>query len=225
MKDLLFDLGVDTTASLHLRDKELAERLSSTVRGKLDEAGISQEVISDLVSVRYCLDDFHADAQLVSDTVDACGRAGGTILALKTLENRDVAIGRALYLDFRTNLINMIGEAVENMVTLNNIRYFVHGAKGYGGLLCSTLVKYVKGSDLPIVSMVDTGDYIDLSSRCSPEMERKGINLASAMNFATVLCSGEGGGHTNAAGGRIKPEYVDQFLKNMDWAVGMQIHE
>ena len=53
-------------------------------------------------------------------------------------------------------------------------------------------------------------------------MEKRGINMGDAMKATAIANSGEGGGHSNAAGGRIPKDSLAKFLKDIDWTIGMQ---
>ena len=108
------------------------------------------------------------------------------------------------------------------MIPMENIRYFMYSSRGYGGLVSATLIKYWEKSDLPIIALLDAGDEYDVSSRCSYEMEKRGINMGDAIKASATASSGEGGGHSIAAGGRIPKDSLAKFLKDVDWAIGMQ---
>ena len=197
VRDFLFGLGYNTTSSLKYGDSESAARLDEAIIAKLREKSVEEDVISRLVRKRYYLTDFACDAQLLSDTIDACGRTDAAAMAMKVIDSRD-------------------------LTPLENIRYFMYSSRGYGGLVSATLIKYWEKSDLPIIALLDAGNEYDISSRCSAEMEKRGINMGDAMKATAIANSGEGGGHSNAAGGRIPKDSLAKFLKDIDWTIGMQ---
>ena len=222
VRDFLFGLGFNTTSSLKFGDSESAARLDEAIIAKLREKSVEEDVISRLVRKRYYLTDFECDAQLLSDTIDACGRTDAAATAMKVIDSHDLMAGRGAYIEFRRQLLAILFDAIEHMTPLENIRYFMYSSRGYGGLVSATLIKYWEKSDLPIIALLDAGDVYDISSRCSAEMEKRGINMGDAMKATAIANSGEGGGHSNAAGGRIPKDSLAKFLKDIDWTIGMQ---
>lgn len=222
LRDFLFELGLNATSQLKFGDSELASRLTEGVIAKLRENSVEEDIIARVIRTRYYLTDFKCDAQLLSDTIDACGRSKSPATAMSVIDSHDILAGRGIYIEFRRQLLAMVTKAIEHMEQRENIRYFTYTEQGYGGLVCATLIKYGEKSDMPIIALLDAGDHIDVSSRCSAEMERAGINMADAIKSCTTMNSGEGGGHSNAAGGRFPKENFEKFLKDVDWTIGMQ---
>ena len=101
VRDFLFGLGYNTTSSLKYGDSESAARLDEAIIGKLREKSVEEDVISRLVRKRYYLTDFECDAQLLSDTIDACGRTDAAAMAMKVIDSRDLMAGRGAYIEFR----------------------------------------------------------------------------------------------------------------------------
>ena len=60
------------------------------------------------------------------------------------------------------------------------------------------------------------GDMADISSRCTNLALSLGINMATVMKECSRSVGGNGGGHANAAGGRIPADRIDEFVHLAD---------
>lgn len=82
----------------------------------------------------------------------------------------------------------------------------------------------VIGQDRPVIALAvdDNGD-LKISARATWSLVRRGLDLGAAMRLAAAACNGIGGGHTIAAGARVKPDMKEKFLEEADAIIGKQL--
>ena len=125
--------------------------------------------------------------------------------------------------EFSEKLIKAIEPAFRNMVTMENIQYFVIREKGLAGGIASAIVRYLGNPEKPVIGITLTEEgRTDLSSRGTMHMIERGLDLSSAMNTVCAEMGGQGGGHVIAAGGTIPPGTEGEFVRRIDSFIGDQ---
>ena len=73
-------------------------------------------------------------------------------------------------------------------------------------------LSYFLDRSLPAIGLAPRDGELIVSSRATPELIERGLNLAEVMSHAAGKCGGMGGGHAIAAGASVMPARATQFV-------------
>jgi RecJ-like exonuclease len=133
--------------------------------------------------------------------------------------------------DYRKNINKYLGwvmEKPERMKELKNI-YVINGEDFINekiiGTVSSIIVASLPNSEKPLIAYakVEGENEAKISSRTTEAAIRRGINLGEVMKLASEKSGGKGGGHNIAAGGQVPLDQTENFVKNVDELVGIQL--
>ncbi len=157
-----------------------------------------------------------SDAKEFSTLINACGRHGKPDVGIGVCAGNADSYreASALLLKHRKALrdgIEYAGRAVEDYGAF----YFLDGRgiieDGIIGVIAGMLYGVIR-RDKPIIAIAlyENGD-IKISGRGTQRLVKEGLNLSSLLKAATAGF-GLGGGHNIAAGGKLEPGKVNEFL-------------
>jgi RecJ-like exonuclease len=169
------------------------------------------------------------DAMEFSTLLNATARYGYEDIGLQVcLGDRNDAFKRArsLLQNHRKNLSEGLRLVDELGITeLENIQYF-----DAGDMILDTIVGIVAGMcfskanlNKPIVALAKNEEGIKVSARATQKLVDRGVHLAKAIKQVTEKIGGKGGGHSIAAGALIPDSEVENFLRELDRIIGMQV--
>ena len=198
------------------------------------EYGMPVETIKRLVGETYILLKEEEgtelrDAMEFSTLLNATARYGRCEIGLKVcLGDRDRAFreARNLLRNHRRNLsegIRLVDE--KGIIELENIQYFHAGSE-----ILDTIVGIVAGmcfykanTSKPIIAFAYCDEGVKVSARATRSIVEKGVHLAKAIREAAEKVGGSGGGHSVAAGAVIPRGTEEEFLRELDRIIGMQM--
>jgi RecJ-like exonuclease len=220
-------------------DLDLVERrtLVSALIRRAVKRGVPADRIDGLVGTAYELTAEPEgtelrDASEFSTLLNATARYDRPDVGLGVcLGNRGEALDRArrLLRNHRRNLSEGLQFVRERGVTREqHLQWFDAGAE-----IRETIVGIVAGmavgvdgvdSDRPILAFAEKGgESLKVSSRGTPTLVRRGLDLSTVMGESAAAVEGEGGGHDVAAGATIPDGSRRAFLDRADAIVGDQL--
>ena len=209
---LLESLGIDDEP-----DGERMEALESRLIQMLRVQGTSEPIIDECTSIRYYLPSFGMDAERMSTIADSCGRSGKELYGIGfCMDHGNPDAERACSEQMERTMVCARSVTPESVVTMGNLQYFTNGVHGITGTMASIQSKYLGIPTLPVIGFCIEGDMADISSRCTNLALSLGINMATVMKECSRSVGGNGGGHANAAGGRIPADRIDEFVHLAD---------
>jgi RecJ-like exonuclease len=169
------------------------------------------------------------DAMEYSTLLNATARYGHHEIGLQVcLGDRGEALrkARSLLQNHRRNLsegLKLVDEL--GIVELEHIQYF-----DAGEMILDTIIGIVAGMcfskanlNKPIVALAKNEEGIKVSARATQKLVDRGVHLAKAIREVAERIGGKGGGHSIAAGALIPETEVENFLKELDRIVGLQL--
>ncbi len=213
---LLNELDLDPLgiyAELSMEEKR--RLISKIVEIILDSGDV--EGAKKIVGEVYDLDEsvpYLKSAREFSTLLNACGRHGHADIGVR------IAMGdRGKHLEEGLRLLSRHREALKRgmEVALDEMEdmgafYFFHGRDRIMPEVVGTVAGMVLGSLLlekPVVGAAHDNNWLKVSIRVPGKL---GINAAEVIRRACKVVGGEGGGHRMAAGARIPPEKLNEFL-------------
>lgn len=191
--------------------------LEDTVVDSLKRQGTSDRVIDKCVMDRYLLPSFGMDAERVSKMVDGCGRMKRHMEGISFCIECASNVVEEIYMGHLEKVLERTRSLVEDgTVSLGHLQYFTSGIQGITGAMAGIYCNYIGDPEKPVIGFSTDGDMLDISSRCQELALENGVNLATVMKECSRLVGGNGGGHANAAGGRIPANKLDEFLQLAD---------
>ena len=92
------------------------------------------------------------------------------------------------------------------------------------GTVCSmVLSSRVSDPNKILICLTQTENKVKFSARCHSPLVQKGVNVGDALKKAADSVLGYGGGHTNSGGGYIEMANFDDFVKELDKIIGIQL--
>jgi len=221
---------------IDLTDDERQRVASALLRHAVDR-GVPSDRIDDLVATSYTLPGEPAgtelrDASEFSTLLNATARYDRADVGLAVcLGDREEGLARARRLlgTHRRNLSEGLQLVKERGVTREeHVQWFDAGDQ-----IRETVVGIVAGMAVgadgidrgpPIVAFADAGDgERKVSSRATPGLVRRGLDLSVVMSEASAAVGGGGGGHDVAAGATIPAGEEEAFVAAADRLVGEQL--
>jgi RecJ-like exonuclease len=174
------------------------------------------------------------DAKEFSTLLNACGRHEHADLGVAVCagdRGEGLASARALLQKHRKMLRDGIEWAQKNGTKGMASIYILDCGRNIKDALVGVIAgmlygAQVIGQDRPVIALAvdDNGD-LKISARATWALVRRGLDLGAAMRGAAQACGGIGGGHTIAAGARVKPDMKDKFLEEADGIIGRQMEK
>ncbi len=169
------------------------------------------------------------DAMEFSTLLNATARYGYEDIGLQVcLGDRDYAFrkARSLLQNHRRNLSEGLRLVDDIGITeLENIQYF-----DAGDMILDTIVGIVAGMcfskanlNKPIVALAKNEEGVKVSARATQKLVDRGVHLAKAIKQVAEKIGGKGGGHSIAAGALIPDSEVENFLRELDRVIGLQV--
>ena len=199
--------------------------------------GVSATKIEGLVGTTYTLADEPEGTELrdvseFSTLLNATARYERADVGLAVcLGNRDAALERArtLLTNHRRNLSEAITWVQSEGVTKEeNVQWF-HAEDRVRETIVGIVAGMAVGANgidrnVPIIAFANEDDEnVKVSSRGTPALTRKGLDLSAVMKTASQAVGGDGGGHNVAAGATIPRGKETEFIELADELVGEQL--
>ncbi|MCO8242555.1 MULTISPECIES: DHH family phosphoesterase [unclassified Haladaptatus] len=199
--------------------------------------GVSATKIDGLVGTTYTLAAEPEGTELrdvseFSTLLNATARYDRADVGLAVcLGNRDAALERArtLLKNHRRNLSEAIGWVQSEGVTKEeNVQWF-HAEDRIRETIVGIVAGMAVGANgidrnVPIIAFADEDDEnVKVSSRGTPHLTRKGLDLSVVMKTASQAVGGDGGGHNVAAGATVPKGTEKEFIERADDLVGEQL--
>ncbi|MDR0778139.1 MAG: DHH family phosphoesterase [Methanomassiliicoccaceae archaeon] len=223
---LLKDAGIDASRSTNdLNDAE-RRKLSSLTAAKLIEQGVTTETMNEMISPVYVLKDWSVDAGSLASVLNSCGRSGkgGIGIGYGLRDRTSTAEAVAADEESRKKVLSAVMELdSKGLNKMKNIRFFDNPSSGFTGMLCEVAIRYICGSDMPVVGYSKANGMTKVSSRCTHELLRMGVDLSIAMRDAGTSLGGGGGGHKIASGAWFPAGKEKEFLDVLDKIIGEQL--
>ncbi|KZN25099.1 recombinase RecJ [Haladaptatus sp. R4] len=199
--------------------------------------GVSATKIDGLVGTTYTLAAEPEGTELrdvseFSTLLNATARYDRADVGLAVcLGNRDAALERArtLLKNHRRNLSEAISWVQSEGVTKEeNVQWF-HAEDRIRETIVGIVAGMAVGANgidrnVPIIAFADEDDEnVKVSSRGTPHLTRKGLDLSVVMKTASQAVGGDGGGHNVAAGATVPKGTEKEFIERADELVGEQL--
>lgn len=172
------------------------------------------------------------DAKEFATLLNACGRNGRPEIGVQVcLGDRGEYYhqARLLLAEHRENLRKGLDFVARTGIKELNHLYFFDAGSEIKDTLVGTIASMLYTTAFinpgkPILALADEeGGKKKVSGRATAELVRRGLNLGEAMRRACEAVGGEAGGHNIAAGARIEPSAVKEFLIETDRIIGEQL--
>ena len=111
----------------------------------------------------------------------------------------------------------------EHVRRLRGIQIFQTHEPAYTGELCGIAMATVLPQTHATLAYSIVGDIARVSSRGTPELVSRGLDLSKAMSVSAKSLAGHGGGHAIASGATVPAERLDAFFSSVDQAVVTQL--
>ena len=199
--------------------------------------GVSATKIDGLVGTTYTLAAEPEGTELrdvseFSTLLNATARYDRADVGLAVcLGNRDAALERArtLLKNHRRNLSEAISWVQSEGVTMEeNVQWF-HAEDRIRETIVGIVAGMAVGTNgidrnVPIIAFANEDDEnVKVSSRGTPHLTRKGLDLSVVMKTASQAVGGDGGGHNVAAGATVPKGTEKEFIERADELVGEQL--
>ena len=199
--------------------------------------GVSATKIEGLVGTTYTLADEPEGTELrdvseFSTLLNATARYERADVGLAVcLGNRDAALERArtLLTNHRRNLSEAISWVQSEGVTKEeNVQWF-HAEDRIRETIVGIVAGMAVGANgidrnTSIIAFANEDDEnVKVSSRGTPALTRKGLDLSAVMKTASQAVGGDGGGHNVAAGATVPKGKESEFIELADELVGEQL--
>jgi len=164
----------------------------------------------------------------LSSKLNACAREGEEGAGIATCFGDRKAIKKAEELQsrYREKIRHEMRELEKEKVKeLSHISYFSTKKSALGGVLAGLAMMYLPNfSREKAVISISAGDKkVDISGRGTERLVKRGLDLSEGMYAAASAVGGSGGGHPIAAGATIPPGKEEEFLKQLDYAIGKKM--
>ena len=222
-ENALRKIGLDPTAAPDSLAGEQAARLVDWLTLKLLEQGAGSQQREQLFAPSYQLPGWGCSVSELASLVDACGRQGDTSTGIALLLGSTAARGRAGVHELaqRGQLLELLAAA--KFERRNTIQHFSTSEPALKGVICGLALGYFLDRSLPAIGLSPRDGELVVSSRATPELIERGLNLAEVMSHAAGKCGGIGGGHAVAAGASVPLDAEAQFLAAADEQVAAQL--
>ena len=159
----------------------------------------------------------------LASLVDASGRQDDTSTGIALLLGSTAARGRAGVHELaqRKQLLALLSAA--KFKRRNAIQHFSTSEPALKGTICGLALGYFLDRSLPAIGLSPRDGELIVSSRATPKLIERGLNLAEVMSQSAGKCGGIGGGHAIAAGATVPLDAEEQFLAAADEQVAAQL--
>jgi RecJ-like exonuclease len=222
-EEALREIGLDPTAASDGLAGEEAARLADWLALKLLAQGAGSEQCEPLFAPSYQLPGWGCTVSELASLVDASGRQDDTSTGIALLLGSTAARGRAgaHELAQRKQLLALLSAA--KFERRNAIQHFSTSEPALKGTICGLALGYFLDRSLPAIGLSPRDGELIVSSRATPELIERGLNLAEVMSQSAGKCGGIGGGHAIAAGATVPLDAEEQFLAAADEQVAAQL--
>jgi RecJ-like exonuclease len=162
----------------------------------------------------------------LASVLNSCGRSGkgGAAIGygLRDKGSTSEAIGTDE--ESRKKILSAVMELdAKGLNKMKNIQFFDNNTSGFTGMLCEIAIRYIGSADMPVVGYSRSNGTTKVSSRCTHELLRRGVDLSVAMRDAGTSMGGGGGGHKIASGAWFPAGRENEFLDTLDKIIEKQI--
>jgi RecJ-like exonuclease len=115
--------------------------------------------------------------------------------------------------------------AFDGAVRLEALDYLVlEGLAPLSGKLAGIFANAgFSGHDRPIFTLNPEERWIKVSARMNPQLVDRGLHLGKALDSVAARLEGSGGGHAVAAGARVPRQSMEEFVRELDKEVQLQL--
>ncbi|MEM3851757.1 MAG: DHH family phosphoesterase [Methanomassiliicoccales archaeon] len=236
---LLLALGIDYTRNgeeitwsrLSIEEKR---RVMSFIVQQMIASHISPEKINGIVGENYRLVSSSvglSDLKEFATLLNACGRYGKFETAVKLCTESDLSTAeeaKALLESHRKNISSALRLIREVGLGHANHIYYFHAGDRINDTIIGTIAGIlIKSGEVDsgkvIVGFASSEGKIKVSARGSDELLQRGLNLSEALHLAAEHVGGLGGGHDIAAGATIDVGKEDEFIRELDKVLDIQL--
>jgi len=202
-------------------DKELISHLTQ----HLLRQGARPEAVRELEDWQYWLPPFGVYVRELSTVLGVCARSCPDEAIAICLGDREAwEHGRRLSDDYDRRVLRCLIALERGAIELRHIQYF-YAERGMGGICAGLGMSWLLNQEKATLALSSSDDLLKVSSRGTPHLVKKGLNLAEALRSASASVGGYGGGHPIAAGATAPRERERDFLDLVDQLVGEQLGE
>jgi len=162
------------------------------------------------------------------DYIESCGSLGrySTAFALLSGDPGSLEGAERSRLEYKEKILQGV-DLFKSAVHLANIDYLVlEGWDEYAGKLCGIYANAgFSGHQRPIFTLSLDGSNVKVSARTNPRLVDRGLDLGRALKAISSRFEGSGGGHDVAAGAKIPAKSIEDFVRELDREVGLQLAE
>ncbi len=212
----------------HYKDLSDDERrkLSSLIAVKLTEQKVCQQTLYEVARTRYVLTDWDMDAEALASLLNSCGRLGlmGVGVGAGMGDPESLKMARELEIESGKQIVEgAVALDKKGLTQMENIQWFDSSSSGFTGIICGIAMQFFGDPAKPTIGINTSEDLAKISSRGMWSQLDKGVDLSVALRESCESVGGSGGGHRIASGGSVDASRRDEFLRNLDSAVGRQL--
>ncbi|MEM4496957.1 MAG: DHH family phosphoesterase [Archaeoglobaceae archaeon] len=217
LNEFLKKVGIDGDKELDDLSIEEIQRLADALALRMLKMGAYEGIFESVFGRKLVFPKMLIKSPvLLTDVVNACGRANAMSLGASVLLNDKKSVDAAIkiYEDYMNQILMEIEKRKSEIKEGFCIRYLIMDNAPSASAIATVLSRYLM-SDKPLVVINIKEGKAKISARTTEKVSQK-VNLAEVMRVAAEKVGGSGGGHRVAAGANIEPSKVEEFLKEVD---------
>jgi RecJ-like exonuclease len=217
--------GLEGSATLGGLAPEMKSKLKSLLALKIISQGAKRDIVEGLISDRYWSETKKADIREFSSLVNACGRMGKEEAGIGYCMGDGESVAEAIKIrneyraKVRDGLLKLEREGPKKK---RHIQYFNSPDPSIAGSHAGVAMMYFIDQEKPVLALSRVGKELRVSTRGTPHLISRGLDLAAACRSVSEVVGGHGGGHDIAAGATIPFDKEEEFLDKMDEFIGSQ---
>lgn len=226
IKTMLEHFHLSSTTSISDIPQETMTKIQSYLMFLLLKAGCQQNILDIIIRKRY-LSSQGWELERFADILDACGKNGHRSLGLSLCLGDGALWNDALSVekDYKQKLLDGLKNLEGSLNETKGMRYFYSDNSSLGGVIAGIAMNYILDEKKPLFSLTrkETNDEVHISCRGNQHLVKQGLDLGGAMKTVAEKLGGFGGGHKIAAGATIAFGKEQEFLKQVDKLLVLQM--
>ncbi len=217
LEEFLKRAGIDGDSEIDDLSLEEMHRLADAIALRILKMGAYISLIDNVIGKKLWLSNMPIkNALMLTDIVNACGRASAMSIGLAILIGDSSYLKRAVdvYERYTTEILEELAKRRNDVKEGFCIRYIVMENAPSTSPIATIYSRYLY-PDKPLIVVNVKNDRVKVSARANEKIAER-LNLAEVMRLAAEKVGGRGGGHRVAAGANISPDRVEEFLKEVD---------
>lgn len=217
-------MNIDPDAPIaNLRTDE-KEKIVDALTMQLIKQNTAREGYETLVSDVFNFRPLGLSGGQLSDYFDASGRSGRMGLPTSWFMGNEDAKEEmdSISTKLRKEALDQIKTSIASKKELENVHVVYVENPYLAGITASIFMVYLAKKKKPVVALHRNRD-TKVSGRATRDLVAMGVDLSKAISEAASAAGGKGGGHDIAAGGEIPFDREEEFLRNLNEALGKQL--